>query len=63
MPDREKTAISAATYGISYDRVLRVGPPGPALFYYLNGPAACDRARLGQTGRTALEARPPKGKF
>src|ERR1700724_2304014 len=21
----------------SYDRVLRVGPPGPALFYYLNG--------------------------
>ena len=20
----------------SYDRVLRVGPPGPALFYYLN---------------------------
>jgi hypothetical protein len=23
---------------ISYDRVLRVGPPGPALFYYLNEP-------------------------
>lgn len=23
----------------SYDRVLRVGPPGPALFYYLNEPA------------------------
>ena len=22
----------------SYDRVLRVGPPGPALFYYLNEP-------------------------
>ena len=22
----------------SYDRVLRVGPAGPALFYYLNGP-------------------------
>jgi hypothetical protein len=21
---------------VSYDRVLRVGPPGPALFYYLN---------------------------
>jgi hypothetical protein len=26
----------------SYDRVLRVGPPGPALFYYLNEPAECD---------------------
>ena len=24
----------------SYDRVLRVGPPGPALFYYLNRPDA-----------------------
>ena len=24
----------------SYDRVLRVGPPGPALFYYLNEPDA-----------------------
>ena len=23
----------------SYDRVLRVGPPGPALFYYLNEPS------------------------
>ena len=22
----------------SYDSVLRVGPPGPALFYYLNEP-------------------------
>ena len=22
----------------SYDRVLRVGPSGPALFYYLRGP-------------------------
>ena len=21
---------------VSYDRVLRVGPPGPALFYYLS---------------------------
>jgi len=32
----------------SYDRVLRVGPPGPALFYYLNG-AGADRGadRLG----------------
>ena len=24
----------------SYDRVLRVGPSGPALFYYLNEPGA-----------------------
>src|ERR1700749_2872026 len=33
-----KTAISASTYSFSYDRVSRVGPPGPALFYYLRGP-------------------------
>jgi ribosome maturation factor RimP len=26
----------------SYDRVLRVGPPGPALFYYLNRPHVYD---------------------
>ncbi len=33
----------------SYDRVLRVGPSGPALFYYPNGPGADDSAgRLGQ---------------
>jgi len=32
----------------SYDRVLRVGPPGPALFYYLNSAGAirgADRIR------------------
>jgi hypothetical protein len=40
LPDGVKNVISAATYGISYDRVLRVGPPGPALFYYLDGPDA-----------------------
>ena len=33
-----KTAISASTYSFSYDRVSRVGPPGPALFYYLRRP-------------------------
>jgi hypothetical protein len=44
----------------SYDRVLRVGPSGPALFYYLNGPvdnragvgsgaAQPDRLKAGQT--------------
>jgi hypothetical protein len=39
----------------SYDRVLRVGPPGPALFYYLNapGPEGHSKARFGETGRTA----------
>ena len=43
----------------SYDRVLRVGPTGPALFYYLNEPGKCDRrARLGQPGRTAFKTRP-----
>ena len=43
----------------SYDRVLRVGPPGPALFYYLNepGPEGTQGARQG-TGRTAVKARP-----
>jgi hypothetical protein len=35
-----KTAISAPTYSFSYDRVSRVGPPGPALFYYLRGTLA-----------------------
>jgi hypothetical protein len=27
-------------FWFSYDRVLRVGPSGPALFYYLNEPDA-----------------------
>ena len=27
-------------FWFSYDRVLRVGPTGPALFYYLIGPFA-----------------------
>ena len=38
----------------SYDRVLRVGPSGPALFYYLNepdsyeaGPGSGERSRTG----------------
>jgi ribosome maturation factor RimP len=35
----------------SYDRVLRVGPPGPALFYYLKGP--------GRTGSGSGNASPP----
>jgi hypothetical protein len=45
----------------SYDRVLRVGPPGPALFYYLielfylNEPAGCDGG-FEQPGRIALYA-------
>ena len=48
----------------SYDRVLRVGPPGPALFYYLNEPGKRDRrARLGQPGRTAFKARPTQHKL
>jgi hypothetical protein len=43
----------------SYDRVLRVGPAGPALFYYLNelGPEGTSGAVQG-TGRTAVKARP-----
>jgi hypothetical protein len=41
----------------SYDRVLRVGPSGPALFYYLNEPGADTGARVpfGQPCRTALK--------
>jgi hypothetical protein len=43
----------------SYDRVLRVGPPGPALFYYPNRP---DRDTAPDTARGAqpdcLEVRP-----
>ncbi|MDB5673668.1 MAG: hypothetical protein JWM65_650 [Sphingomonas bacterium] len=41
----------------SYDRVLRVGPSGPALFYYLNEPDADTGAGFhsGQHCRTALE--------
>jgi len=37
---------------VSYDRVLRVGPPGPALFYYLNtaGPDGA-QADVRGTGR------------
>lgn len=42
----------------SYDRVLRVGPSGPALFYYLNepGPEGLQGAVQG-TGRIAPKAR------
>ena len=41
----------------SYDRVLRVGPSGPALFYYLNEPDADIALRFhsGQHCRIALK--------
>lgn len=41
----------------SYDRVLRVGPSGPALFYYLNEPDEDIGAGFhsGQHRRTALK--------
>jgi hypothetical protein len=42
----------------SYDRVLRVGPSGPALFYYLNEPAKCD-AGLGSGSTAGLKAFKP----
>jgi hypothetical protein len=52
----------------SYDRVLRVGPPGPALFYYLNRPDAENAAPgSGSTagpafrpGLNPTQVRPPK---
>jgi hypothetical protein len=44
----------------SYDRVLRVGPPGPALFYYLNepGPEGALKARFGEPAGLPVKARP-----
>ena len=44
----------------SYDRVLRVGPPGPALFYYLNepGPEGALKARFGEPAGPPVKARP-----
>jgi hypothetical protein len=42
----------------SYDRVLRVGPTGPALFYYLNEPSPNGPPGAVQgTGRIAVKAR------
>ena len=42
----------------SYDRVLRVGPAGPALFYYLNQPSLKGhRGRGSGTGRIPVKAR------
>jgi hypothetical protein len=50
----------------SYDRVLRVGPAGPALFYYLNGPQHITPARSGRPAGPAVsgpaqptQVRPP----
>ncbi|CCE06951.1 hypothetical protein BRAS3843_1890005 [Bradyrhizobium sp. STM 3843] len=34
--------ISCNLQYLIYDRVVRVGPPGPALFYYLNHPCPTD---------------------
>jgi len=44
----------------SYDRVLRVGPPGPALFYYLNapGPRRDVQARFRKPAGSLVKARP-----
>ncbi len=42
----------------SYDRVLRVGPPGPALFYYLNKPAVVRRRARCRPGLNPTQVRP-----
>jgi len=43
-----KNRYIRANLWFSYDRVLRVGPAGPALFYYLNEAGADQGAdRLG----------------
>ena len=44
-----------ANLWFSYDRVLRVGPPGPALFYYLNEPSPeGPKGTVQGTGRIRL---------
>jgi hypothetical protein len=44
----------------SYDRVLRVGPTGPALFYYLSALGADNDPRVpfGQLSRVAARLQP-----
>src|SRR4051812_33098750 len=42
----------------SYDRVLRVGPTGPALFYYLNGPDAGDAGFRAGCPRSMQQEQP-----
>ena len=37
LSDLRKKAIFQFNLHFSYDRVVRVGPAGPALFYYLKG--------------------------
>ena len=56
---RENRYISGNLW-FSYDRVLRVGPSGPALFYYLNEPDADAGAGSGirQRQPDRLTARP-----
>src|SRR3954463_1607199 len=41
-------------FWFSYDRVLRVGPAGPALFYYLNEPDEWRRPRSVSTAGPAF---------
>jgi hypothetical protein len=55
----EKGYISA-DFIFSYDRVMRVGPQGPALFYYLN-PAGGFPAPVANSGERDLKARRPEG--
>src|ERR1700749_4589598 len=57
-----KTAISASTYSFSYDRVSRVGPPGPALFYYLRRPRP-DEAGTPDDMRRRRQPRLPEGQI
>ena len=48
-----KNRYIPANLWFSYDRVLRVGPSGPALFYYLNEPRLLAEQALG-TGTADL---------
>jgi hypothetical protein len=53
----EENRYISANLWFSYDRVLRVGPPGPALFYYPNRP---DRG-YGTGHGSGYATGPPEG--
>ena len=58
LPDRGENRYISRNLWFSYDRVLRVGPPGPALFYYLNEPDADNGAGSGSGSPAGPAFRP-----
>ena len=52
---RRQNGYIGGNLWFSYDRVLRVGPAGPALFYYLNEPSPeGPKGTVQGTGRIRL---------